>query len=110
MCGGPELAIAAFVASTVAGGVQAHQANKAQKRQRGQNAIAEQRAAEQARRAEEIAAEEASRAQARQADINRFRRQNTQSSKGGASGTLLTGPTGVEASNLPLSANTLLGG
>lgn len=35
---------------------------------------------------------------------------NEQSAKGGQSGTMLTGPGGVDLSNLTLSKNTLLGG
>lgn len=54
--------------------------------------------------------ESVNRANAKRPDIGALLSSNQQAGKGGASGTMLTGPQGVDPNSLALSKNTLLGG
>lgn len=58
----------------------------------------------------DLADQAMNRANAKQPDIGKLRSSNVNASKGGQSGTMLTGPQGVDTSSLTLGKATLLGG
>ncbi|MFJ1253414.1 hypothetical protein [Cupriavidus sp. CuC1] len=74
---------------------------------------AQKDAAQQAKDAATAQANQAdqanNRANAKSPDINAMLSANQQAAKGGASGTMLTGTTGVDPTQLQLGKNTLLG-
>jgi hypothetical protein len=73
-----------------------------------QKTAAEQ-ATVQATKQADLAEQANNRANAKSPDITAVLSANEQSAKGGQSSTMLTGPTGVDMSQLNLGKNTLLG-
>ncbi len=71
---------------------------------------AQNRAAANAKKQESAADQATSRANQKRPDTMAILDAAAQSGKGGASGTMLTGPQGVDPSALQLGKNTLLGG
>lgn len=82
------------------------QGEKARKAQQDANNINKQAAIKQA----DLADQANNKANARTADINGMTGANALDAKGGQSGTMLTGPQGVDPTALLLGKKTLLGG
>lgn len=96
-----------MAAAAVAGVVmQQQQASKANKMQKEAMNQAQTNADKQAKAAEEAN----NKASAKRPDTNAILDAASQSGKAGASGTMLTGPQGVDPNALSLGKNTLLGG
>ena len=57
-----------------------------------------------------IAVEQINRANAKSPDVGALLSANSQAAKGGQSGTMLTGPSGIDPNSLSLSKSSLLGG
>lgn len=92
-------AIAGTAYSVYSGEQQAKAQEKAQKQAQA-NAVKQEKAADQAN----------NRANQKKPDTMAILDAATQAGRGGASGTMLTGPTGVDPSTLQLGKSTLLGG
>ncbi len=92
----------ASAASAVKGVKQAKEADKTQKAAIEQ---AKQASAAQLKQAEDAT----NKANAKRPNVDALYSANEQSAKGGPSGTMLTGPGGVDPSSLTLGRNTLLG-
>ena len=106
--GAAAIGLAGMGASTVYGAVQSNQANQAQKGAMGQQQRAQDQATRDAQaqqRRSEMAQNAANR---RQPDVSSIM-QRAGGTQGGASGTMLTGPTGVDPNALALGKSTLLG-
>ena len=73
------------------------------------NKKAMQQAKENADRQAQLAEQDMNRANQKKADSNALLSAAQQSGKAGASGTMLTGPQGIDTSNLSLGKSTLLG-
>lgn len=103
MCTGIEIALAVGAAASTVASVYTGQ----------QQASAQKAATQQAKQASDDTAaradQEVNRANAKTPDSNALQAANEQSAKSGQSGTMLTGPTGVDPSLLALGKNTLLG-
>lgn len=93
---------AALVGSLVSG-IQGNQQAKAAKKSANQQAVAADKLYKQQE-------EQNNRANARGPDVNALFAQNQVEGQQGASGTMLTGPMGVDPNSLALGKNTLLGG
>lgn len=102
MCGPAAVPLIIGAASIGAG---AYQANKAAKMQKAAQSQAQRAAAAQAQKAEEAT----NRALSKTPDTLAMLSANQRRSKGGIAGTMLTGPAGVNPSNLTLARTTLLG-
>ena len=57
-----------------------------------------------------VQTEQINKANAKSPDVGALLSENTQAAKGGISGTMLTGPAGVDPNTLSLSKSSLLGG
>lgn len=101
MCN-PALLIAATAASA---GATVYSANKAAKMQKSAQSQAERAAKAAAQKSEEAT----NRALAKTPDTMAMLSANERRAKGGVGGTLLTGPAGINTSNLTLARTTLLG-
>jgi hypothetical protein len=100
------MAISAAVAAVVGTSYAVYSGEKAKSAQK--TAIAE---AKQNQAKSELAADQAmNRANPKKPNTNAALDQIAQSAKGGPSGTMLTGPTGVDPTSLNLGRSTLLGG
>lgn len=99
-------ATAVMAAAAVAGAAISYQNGQDQKK-------AAERAAQQAeanaKKQEKAADEATNRANTKRADTGAALDSATQAGKAGASGTMLTGPQGIDPAALNLSKNTLLG-
>lgn len=93
------------VVTAVAMGAQAYASNKAAKAQKAAQGQAQRAAAAQAQKAEEAT----NRALAKTPDTMAMLSANQRRAKGGIAGTMITGPAGVNPSNLTLARTTLLG-
>ena len=112
-----SIVIGALVASTAAAAVgtgmsiaNAQSGKKAQEKAMQQQKQAQDQAASQAQsqaRRSEYAANEANR---KTPDLNAIMQSASQAARGGPSGTMLTGPGGVDPNSLALGKNSLLGG
>lgn len=101
---------AAAAAGTGASIANAESGKKAQQKAMQQQKQAQDQAAAQAQsqaRRSEYAANEANR---KTPDLNAIMQSASQAAKGGPSGTMLTGPGGVDSNSLALGKNSLLGG
>lgn len=105
---GVTAAVAAVVgtAYTVYSGERASDAqNKALEQQRTAQAQAQESATKQ----QKLAEENVNRANAKSPDVGAITAASEQAAKGGAAGTMLTGPQGVNPQQLALGKSTLLG-
>lgn len=75
-----------------------------------QQRVATDQATQQAKATADAADQANNRANAKSPDLGAIASATEQAAKGGQSGTLLTGPTGVDTSSLLLGKKTLLGG
>lgn len=90
-----------------------YQGEQSRKAQGDANKQAQEAANQQKANAEKTQAmqeQQINRANAKRPDIGAMLSGNEMAGKGGASGTMLTGPQGVDPNALSLSKNTLLGG
>lgn len=85
------------------------QAKQAAEQQATQAEQAAQQAEANAKKQEKTAEEATNRASQKRANTNSVLDAATQAGKSGASGTMLTGPQGIDPAALNLSKNTLLG-
>ena len=99
-------ATAVMAAATVAGVAVAYNNGQEQKKAAEK---ASQQAEANAKKQEKAADEAANRANTKRADTGAALDSATQAGKAGASGTMLTGPQGIDPAALNLSKNTLLG-
>jgi uncharacterized protein HemX len=104
------VAAAAAVVGTGYSIYNGEQQRKAQGEANKQAERAAQDAKANAEKTQKMQEQEINRANAKRPDTNAMLAANEQSAKGGASGTMLTGPQGVDPNSLALSKNTLLGG
>lgn len=80
-----------------------------------EEALAQQKTAQAeatatAKKQQQTAEQNVNRANAKQPDVSSIMSAASQAAKGGAAGTMLTGPTGIDPNALSLGKNTLLGG
>lgn len=101
------VAAAAGTAYTIYSGERAADAQQAAMRQQQ---TAQQQSLAQAEKAQQTSQQNINRANQRQPDTMAILSQTGQAAAGGASGTMLTGPMGIDPSQLALGKNTLLGG
>lgn len=106
--GGASLALYA-AAGAAAGDALIDKPQKLQEKSLQAQKEASQQATVQANKQATLAEQANNRANARMPDIGAMLAGNEQAAKGGQSGTMLTGPTGVDYSQLNLGKNTLLG-
>ena len=99
-------ATAIIAATAVAGAAVAYNSGQAKKKAAER---AGQQAEANARKQEKAADEATNRANTKRADTGAALDSATQAGKAGASGTMLTGPQGIDPAALNLSKNTLLG-
>ena len=104
MCDPVSATIAAVTAATTL-----YQGQE-QRKALDQQARATQDATAAAAKTASLQEQEINRANAKTADVNGLLSANEQSAKGGLSGTMLTGPTGIDPKQLLLGKTTLLGG
>lgn len=95
-----------MAAAAVAGAAIAYNNGQEQKKAAEK---ASQQAEANAKKQEKAADEATNRANTKRADIGAALDSATQAGKAGASGTMLTGPQGIDPAALNLSKNTLLG-
>ena len=95
-----------LIASAVAGAAVAYNNGQEQKKAAEK---ASQQAETNAKKQEKAADEATNRANTKRADTGAALDSATQAGKAGASGTMLTGPQGIDPAALNLSKNTLLG-
>jgi type II secretory pathway pseudopilin PulG len=114
---GIEVAIGAMIAATAAAAagtaysvVSSEQGRKAQGEAMSQQKQAQDRAAADAARQAEKSQEAINAANRKSPDVSGILGAAAKSAAGGPSGTMLTGPTGVNPNDLTLGKNTLLGG
>ena len=108
---GVALGIAA-AAAVVGTGYSIYNGEQQRSAQSDANKKAEQAAKQQqanAEKTQEMQQEQINKANARKPDVAAMLSGNEQAAKGGASGTMLTGPQGVDPNSLNLGKNTLLG-
>lgn len=98
--------VEAIVASALIGGGISYMQGEQQKKAADE---ANRLAAENARKQEKAADEATNRANQKRPDTSAILSAASQSSKTGASGTMLTGPQGIDPAALNLGKNTLLG-
>lgn len=107
MSGGMSIAaIAAVGISAAATAYSAYAQSEAADEQKSAQDKARQAAEEQAKKGEEAN----NRANAKSPDTNAIMSAAQQAAKGGVGGTMLTGPSGVDPSQLQLGKTSLLGG
>ena len=107
------MAVTAAVAAVVGTGYAIYSGERAadaQQEAMRQQQTAQQQAYAQAEKAQQTSQQNINRANQRQPDTAAILSQVQQSAAGGASGTMLTGPQGIDPSQLALGRNTLLGG
>lgn len=106
-------AAVAAVAAVVGAGVAYQNGQETQKASK--NALEQQKQAQAAnekamKEQADLAEQGMNKSNSKSADVNSIMSGAQQAAKGGQSGTMLTGPQGVDASALTLGKNTLLGG
>lgn len=114
MSGAATVAAVVTATAAVAGAGYAVYNGEQQRKAQGEANNKAQEAAKQqqanAEKTQTMQQEQINKANARKPDVAAMLSGNEQAAKGGASGTMLTGPQGVDPSSLALSKNTLLGG
>ena len=109
---GVALAVAA-AAAVVGTGYAVYNGEQTRKAQGDANKKAQEAAKAQeanAQKTQDMQQQQINKANAKRPDVAAMLSGNEQSAKGGASGTMLTGPQGVDPNALNLGKNTLLGG
>lgn len=101
---------AAVIASTAYTVYSGERAAAAQEKAMKQQQIAQDEARANAKKQADVQDQEINRANAKSPDAQRVLADAQQGAQGGASGTMLTGPTGVDPNLLSLGKSTLLGG
>lgn len=103
-------AAVAAVAGTAYTIYSGERAADAQQAALAQQQAAQQQALVQSERAQQTSQQNINRANQKRPDTMAILSQTEQAAAGGASGTMLTGPMGIDPSQLALGKNTLLGG
>jgi len=111
---GAVTATTVLAAAAVAGTAYTIYSGEKARKQQGE-ALQQQRQAQAeaktaAEKQQQTAEQNVNRANAKQPDAGAILSAATQAAKGGPAGTMLTGPTGVNAADLSLGKSTLLGG
>lgn len=111
---GAVTATTVLAAAAVAGTAYTIYSGEKAREQQGE-ALSQQRQAQAeaktaAEKQQQTAEQNVNRANAKQPDAGAILSAATQAAKGGPAGTMLTGPTGVNAADLSLGKSTLLGG
>jgi predicted ATP-dependent serine protease len=102
-------ATAAMWVGAAVGAYSAYTANENAQKAQSQQESAQNQAKASALKQEKAADEATNRANAKSPNTSAILDQAMQSGKGGASGTMLTGPQGIDPSTLSLGKSTLLG-
>ena len=103
---GIETGLALLGGALLSGGASAYSANKQAKAQQSADANAQK----QAKLTADAATEATNRANQKKPNAGRALSDAAQAAQGGVSGTMLTGPNGIDLSALQLGKTTLLGG